>query len=161
MARFGAMTLLDSGCMACDIVAGRRHPPGGAIYRDAHWMVDHQCQPVEMPGYLIVKPTRHVEGLGELTPEEAASLGPVLRATCLALSRVIQPERTYAISMGEAVRHVHFLIIPRTAAMTARGLGAVEEVWSGKWATTDQDAEAVATRVREEMQRIMEAGAPS
>lgn len=149
------MTRLIEGCMACDILAGRLRPPGGAIYEDAYWLVDHQCQPVEMAGYLIVKPKRHVEHLADLTPEEAASLGPILRATCLALGRVVHPAKTYAISMGEAVAHIHFLIIPRTTAMTVRGLAVVEEVWSGKWATTDQEAEEVATNVRTEMQQIL------
>ena len=57
--------------------------------------------------------------------------------------------------MGEAVTHVHFLIIPRMQAMAARGLAMVEEVCSGKWATTEQEAKAAAAKVRQEMRNVL------
>ena len=41
---------------------------------------------------MIIKLKRHCEHLAELTPEEAASLGPVLQSTCAALTKVLQPD---------------------------------------------------------------------
>lgn len=69
------------------------------------------------PGELIIKTRRHCESLAELTPAEAAALGPVLRAGVGALERVVVAERIYAVSFNERIRHVHFLLLPRTAAM--------------------------------------------
>jgi diadenosine tetraphosphate (Ap4A) HIT family hydrolase len=66
--------------MACEVLAGRQKAPGGVIYEDAHWMFDHAVSPVPLRAFLILKPKRHCEQLGELTTEEAAALGPLLRA---------------------------------------------------------------------------------
>jgi len=66
---------------------------------------------------LIVKTRRHCESLSKLTREEADSLGPVLRSATDVLERVIVADRIYAVSFNERLRHVHFLLLPRTAAM--------------------------------------------
>ncbi|MFL5474705.1 MAG: HIT family protein, partial [Gemmatimonadales bacterium] len=57
------------------------------------------------------------ESLAELTEEEAGALGPVLHTAVRALERVVAAERIYAVSFNERIRHVHFLLLPRTVAM--------------------------------------------
>jgi diadenosine tetraphosphate (Ap4A) HIT family hydrolase len=104
-------------CSACAEVAGEVSAPGKVILDDGLWFVSHHTGPYTDPGELIVKTRRHCESLAELTPAEAAALGPLLRAAVAALERVIVAERIYAVSFNERVRHVHFLLLPRTAAM--------------------------------------------
>jgi diadenosine tetraphosphate (Ap4A) HIT family hydrolase len=67
----------------------------------------------------MVKLRRHAESLAELTPAEAAALGPVLRSAVAAVERVVRPERVYVASYGERVRHVHFFLLPRTTSLPA------------------------------------------
>ena len=83
----------------------------------ASGIVSHHTGPFTDPGELIVKTRRHCESLAELTPAEADALGPLLRAGVGALERVVVAERIYAVSFNERIRHVHFLLLPRTAAM--------------------------------------------
>ena len=104
-------------CSACAEVAGDVSAPGGAIVDDGLWYVSHHTGPYTDPGELIVKTRRHCESLAELTREEAAALGPLLRAAVGALERAVVSERIYAVSFNERIRHVHFLLLPRTAAM--------------------------------------------
>lgn len=104
-------------CSACAEVAGELSAPGGVIVDDGLWYISHHTGPYTDPGELIVKTRRHCESLAELTPEEALALGPLLRASVRALERVIAAERIYAVSFNERLRHVHFLLLPRTAAM--------------------------------------------
>ena len=106
-----------SRCRACAEVAGEVPAPGGAIVDDGLWYVSHHTGPFTDPGELIVKTRRHCESLAELTPAEAEALGPVLRAGVRALERVVVAERIYAVSFNERLRHVHFLLLPRTANM--------------------------------------------
>jgi diadenosine tetraphosphate (Ap4A) HIT family hydrolase len=98
-------------------VAGEISAPGGIILDTGLWFISHHTGPFTDPGELIVKTRRHCESLAELTHEEADSLGPVLRSAVLALERVVVAERIYTMSFNERLRHVHFLLLPRTAAM--------------------------------------------
>jgi diadenosine tetraphosphate (Ap4A) HIT family hydrolase len=104
-------------CSACDEIAGAVSAPGGVIHSDGLWFVSHHTGPYTDPGELIVKTHRHCESLAELTGEEADALGPVLHAAVGALEQVVAAERIYAVSFNERIRHVHFLLLPRTAAM--------------------------------------------
>ena len=106
-----------SRCSACAEMAGDVPAPGGVIVDDGLWYVSHHTGPFTDPGELIVKTRRHCESLAELTPAEADALGPVLRAGVRALERVVVAERIYAVSFNERIRHVHFLLLPRTADM--------------------------------------------
>jgi diadenosine tetraphosphate (Ap4A) HIT family hydrolase len=105
------------GCRACAEIAGELPSPGDVIVDDGLWFVSHHTGPYTDPGELIVKTRRHCESLSELTAEEAAALGPLLRAAVAALERVTQAERIYTVSFNERLRHLHFLLLPRTAAM--------------------------------------------
>lgn len=104
-------------CTACAEVAGESSAPGGVVFDNGVWYVSHHTGPFTDPGELIVKTHRHCESLAELTREEAASLGPVLHSAVQALQTVVPAERIYAVSFNERLRHVHFLLLPRTAAM--------------------------------------------
>ncbi len=104
-------------CSACGEIAGQDAAPGGVIYSDGLWFVSHHTGPYTDPGELIVKTHRHCESLAELTGDEAEALGPVLHAAVRALEQVVAAERIYAVSFNERIRHVHFLLLPRTAAM--------------------------------------------
>ena len=104
-------------CRACLEIAGSVQAPGGLIYDDGLWFVSHHTGAYTDPGELIVKTRRHCESLSELTPGEAQALGPILRSAISTLEQVVRPDRVYAVSFNERLRHVHFLLLPRTAAM--------------------------------------------
>lgn len=104
-------------CSACAEIQGRITAPGGVIFDDGLWFVSHHTGRFTDPGELIVKPRRHCESLAELSREEAAALGPVLRAAVRAIEREIPAERIYAVSFNERIRHLHFLLLPRTREM--------------------------------------------
>jgi diadenosine tetraphosphate (Ap4A) HIT family hydrolase len=66
-------------------------------------------------GWLVLVPRRHVERLDELTPEEAARLGPLLAELTRAVCTVTGCTKTYVASFGEqeGFAHVHFHVVPR------------------------------------------------
>jgi diadenosine tetraphosphate (Ap4A) HIT family hydrolase len=67
----------------------------------------------------MVKCRRHAESVAQLSPPEAAALGPVLHAAVAAVERVVRPERVYVASYGERQRHLHFFLLPRTSNLPA------------------------------------------
>ena len=104
-------------CPICDEVAARIVAPGGPIYDDGLWLVSHHTGAWTDPGEVLVKLRRHVESLAQVTPDEAAALGPILRAGVEAVERSVAPERTYVMSFNERLRHLHFYILPRTRSL--------------------------------------------
>jgi diadenosine tetraphosphate (Ap4A) HIT family hydrolase len=104
-------------CSACAEIGGEMTAPGGIISDDGLWFVSHHSGRFTDPGELIVKTRRHCESLGELSESEARALGPILSTAVAALERVVVAERIYVMSFNERVRHIHFLLLPRTAAM--------------------------------------------
>lgn len=104
------------GCLACDLTAERRPLPGGMIWQSAHWRVEHCVGPLGV-GTLLLKPLRHVEAIAELTVDEAAELGLVLRRTSDVVSQLCDPEQVYACLWSHAGRrpgHIHFVVQPAT-----------------------------------------------
>ena len=89
------------------------------IHIDDAWRLTHAFD-ASLPGWLILVPQRHVEGLHELTSEEAEGLGRLLRAASVALIDATGCERTYVILFAEAEGffHLHFHIVPRHSELT-------------------------------------------
>lgn len=106
-------------CFACwNTAQGDALPPRERVFLDEHWRVAHSYN-VALPGWLVVLPIRHIESIAELTPEEAAGLGGLLRALSLALIEVTGAVKTYVMQFGEAEghRHLHFHVVPRLRDM--------------------------------------------
>jgi diadenosine tetraphosphate (Ap4A) HIT family hydrolase len=152
---------LGMACSACAEITGARSAPGGIIADDGLWFVSHHTGPHTDPGELIVKTRRHCESLSELTPEEAGALGPLLRACVAALTHAVVSERIYAVSFNERVRHVHFLLLPRTADMPKghvisdvyrRARALLRKVGVARNPTAEERG-AVAVRIRQELER--------
>jgi diadenosine tetraphosphate (Ap4A) HIT family hydrolase len=64
---------------------------------------------------MVIVCRRHVTSMGELTDEEAASLGPLLRATSRAPERAFAVRKAYVALFAEAedFEHLHIHVLPR------------------------------------------------
>ena len=110
------------GCLGCDLLAGRRHLPGGIVHQTSSWAVNHVLGPMNL-GTLVVSPRSHVVAVGDLGDGATAELGPVLRDTARVVEELCRPEQTYVClwSHGPGARkHLHFVVQPVTAAVVAR-----------------------------------------
>ena len=75
----------------------------------------------------------YVIALDELTAEEAADLGPLLRALTAAMRAVLGCSKTYAALFAEAegFEHVHIYVVPRSPDLDR---DCAAHVCSGTWA---------------------------
>ncbi len=113
----------SKSCLACELVEGKRTAPGGIIFENGNWQVDHVNHPILLKGMLIVRLKRHCEVFGDITSSEAVSLGEILQRASAALQSVVQPERVYICLFGESLRHVHFFMIPSMDGMPRSSWG--------------------------------------
>ncbi|HEX8102515.1 MAG TPA: HIT family protein [Solirubrobacteraceae bacterium] len=111
---------MSGECFICTKHGALSVVPGGAILADEHAIVTHLplvtptlCSPSVYLGHLFVEPRRHVPGLADLTPEEAASFGRLASAASRALRRSEGAEHVYAAVIGHGVDHLHLHLIPR------------------------------------------------
>ena len=137
-------------CLSCEIISGSVNTPGGIIYQDEVWMLTHSTSPNGAPlkGMLILQPKRHCTHLADLQPEEVRNLGPFLQKTCKAVSDILHPEKTYACSFGEGVKHIHFMIIPRMQGMPIGAELLKQVLEEHKWECSFEEAADVANKAR-------------
>ena len=64
-------------------------------------------------GYLVVEPKRHVAGLGDLTDDEASSMGRLVNRCARALKDVAGADHVYSFVFGHGVPHLHVVLAPR------------------------------------------------
>lgn len=110
---------MAEGCYPC---AREREfpdlPARELIAHDEYWRVAHATG-VDMPGWLVLVPRRHVMEVAELTDGEADGLGTWQAALARALRDELGTEKTYVASFGEAAGfHLHFHIIARPVVLS-------------------------------------------
>ena len=97
-------------------------PPGGYIYEDEHWMVCHAPAELGPLGTLFIESKRHFLDFAEMTDEESASLGNVMRKIYQALKAHTNAERIYQVTLIDGVPHFHSWLVPRRKDDIERGM---------------------------------------
>jgi len=135
-------------CFICRKHKGQEAaPPGGYIYEDEHWKVCHAPGKLGPLGTLFIESKRHFLDYAEMTDEESASLGNVMKKMYHALRLNTVAERIYQLSTMEGQPHFHSWIVPRGKAVTERGLKFLARDDS----CSEEDAIELAKRLRETM----------
>lgn len=144
----------DQSCLICAKYAGEAvpawagfaDPPGGHLVDDGIWRVGHGPTPYWPAGTLLIESQRHFLDYADFTPEEAATLGPLIRQFTAPLKEATGAQRIHVFSSMEGTEHFHLWMVPRTG-----------DVQSGRTYLADPGyctapaAEAVIDRVRKIM----------
>jgi len=126
---------------------GEATPPGGYIYEDEHWMVCHASVKLGPLGTLFIESKRHFLDYAEMTEEESASLGNVMKKIYSALRMHTDAERIYQVTLMEGVPHFHSWLVPRRKDDVERGMKFLARDDSCK----EEDAIKLANKLREAM----------
>jgi diadenosine tetraphosphate (Ap4A) HIT family hydrolase len=94
------------GCHICDAVgASDRH-----LYSDATWCA---FSPADVPGWVMLATREHVRGMWDLSPEQADTLGQLIRAVGGAVVEATGAHRAHLVYLGESALHFHLMFLPR------------------------------------------------
>ena len=98
-------------------------------------------------GTLFIESKRHFLDYAEMTDEESASLGNVMRKIYYALKLHTEAERIYQVTLIDGVPHFHSWLVPHRKEDIEKGM---------KFLTRDdpcseEDARMLASKLREEM----------
>jgi diadenosine tetraphosphate (Ap4A) HIT family hydrolase len=101
------------GCSECDLVRAGRTPLGAPVLRRGPFVVHARPEPIPVPGWLFVAPSRHVEQIDELDPGERAALGPLLGEVAAALRAETPCAKVYVSVFAEVLHHFHVHVVAR------------------------------------------------
>lgn len=135
-------------CLICRKHNGQEAtPPGGYIYEDEHWMVCHAPGKMGPLGQLFIESKRHFLDYAEMSDEESASLGTVMRKIYHALKLHTGAERVYQVTLMEGVPHFHSWLVPHRKDDPEKGMKFLvrDDVCD------EEDAVTLANKLREEM----------
>lgn len=89
------------------------------VFNNTHWTVTHR-RDARYDGYLIISSEETASGLGGLSHEALASLGPVMKAVELLLTRAYAPYKVVFYKLGFSPGfNVHFHVAPVSEALLA------------------------------------------
>lgn len=135
-------------CFICRKHKGQEAaPPGGYFYEDEHWMVCHAPGKLGPLGTLFIESKRHFLDYAEMTEEESASLGKVMRKIYDVLRSQTNAERIYQVTLMDGVPHFHSWLVPRRKEDAERGMKFLAKDDS----CSDEDASALADKLRMSM----------
>ena len=106
-----------AGCILC-LIAG--HDPGVenlSIYEDDLYTISLNLYPYN-PGHCLIFPNRHVEDIRDLSCEEEAEYGRILKMLLDALTSTHSPTGfniglNMGLDAGASINHLHYHVIPR------------------------------------------------
>ncbi len=101
---------MSTGCLFCNIVA--RTTPASIVLEDEHVLAFRDLRPVA-PSHALVVPKKHITGINDATPEDAALLGQVLLGARTVAEQLGVGASGYRLVLnqgpdgGQSVFHVH------------------------------------------------------
>lgn len=135
-------------CFICRKHNGKEAtPPGEYIYEDEHWMVCHAPWKLGPLGTLFIESKRHFLDYEEMTDDESASLGNVMRKIYQTLRIHTGAERVYQVTLIEGAPHFHSWLVPHRKDDSERGMKFLARDDS----CSEEDAIALANKLRETM----------
>jgi len=99
----------DSGCVFCQIVAGRA--PASVVYEDERVLAFMDIRPVNA-GQLAVIPREHVEHFCDLADDLACHILVQAQRLSRNLRERLGPERVGLVVSGYGVAHAHLVVVP-------------------------------------------------
>ena len=133
-------------CFICRKHKGQEAtPPGGYIYADEHWMICHAPVKLGPLGTLFIESRRHFLDYAEMTDEESASLGGVMRKIYEALKTHTKAERIYQVTLMDGVPHFHSWLVSHRRDDPDKGMKFLTRDDSCR----EEDAIELANKLRE------------
>ena len=103
-----------TGCLFCRIVAGEI--PASLVYQDDRIVAFKDINP-QAPGHVLVIPRRHIATLNDLSPDDDATVGELVRRAAAIASELGFAERGYRTvfncnaEAGQTVFHIHLHLL--------------------------------------------------
>ena len=106
------------GCLFCELQREKNDDEVGILFRGEHWFVILNAFPYTN-GHIMIVARRHIEGFGEVSPEEGAELVTLISRAEKALDGAYRPDGiNIGVNRGACAGagiagHLHVHLVPR------------------------------------------------
>jgi diadenosine tetraphosphate (Ap4A) HIT family hydrolase len=98
---------------------GSTTPPGGYLVQDGLFRVSHGPTPYWPAGTLLIESYRHFLDWSDLTDDEVAAIGPLIRRLVGPVRTATGAPRVHVFSCMEGTEHFHTWLVPRTGEVSS------------------------------------------
>jgi histidine triad (HIT) family protein len=130
-------------CLFCQIAAGKL--PAQVVLESNEVIAFLDKSPVQL-GHVLLIPKAHVPTFADLPPEQTGTFFQIGQRLSVAVEAAMEAEGTFVAmnnKVSQSVPHLHLHIVPRK-----KGDGLKGFFWPRKKYASDEDAAAVAARIR-------------
>lgn len=113
--------------MDCKICSKHLNKDKFFILETSYFEIWHGVLDSHILGYIYLEPKRHVENWVEFTQDELVELPFLIQKIEGLLKKLVNADRVYTVTISEAVRHLHFHLIPRIEDSNLKGLNLIEQ----------------------------------
>lgn len=99
-------------CSICNLIQTQDQHSSPIVYSNQE-VVIWQNMEVNLPGYFIIAPIRHVTEYTQLNTAEAANLFQITQKTLALLQQKYNARKIYQCCFSELTPHIHFHLFPR------------------------------------------------
>lgn len=111
------------------------------LFQNENWIIIHGPIEANILGYFYLEPRRHVENWSDLKDEELQEAGLLIKKVEMTVRKLLPVERLYAVTISEAVRHLHIHLIPRMIEAETKGLSLISQATAPTGNETDLSSE--------------------
>jgi diadenosine tetraphosphate (Ap4A) HIT family hydrolase len=129
--------------------------PGGYIVEREHFLAEHAPLQESSAGTVILEARRHLLDFGDMTPAELSEVGLILNKLIPAIKAANDVQRVYYLAVMERAPHFHLWLVPKKDEGELRGAAYLTQ--QPPLTTSYSEAEAMADKIREQFNRIMDA----
>ncbi|MGG0518671.1 HIT domain-containing protein [Priestia aryabhattai] len=120
-----------SDCLICN------SEESNFFFNTKYFQVKHGLVASQILGYLILSPKRHLEAWSDMSEEELVEFPNLIKTLESLLIKHVNAERVYTVTISEAVRHLHFHLIPRSNTEEVKGIDLIQQATQQKVQTNN------------------------
>lgn len=134
------------GCFLCDLV--EKEDLNNLIIENRH--AKAIVEDYFREGHCTIFPKKHKKSISEIDINEYNSIFELVIKVSQALEKKYDCEKTYLLSIGDKVEHIHFHLIPKHKDKCPMGIYCFEKLHEveGKRKTSDSELNALANEIK-------------
>lgn len=138
--------MTTNDCLICQKQENLSAYTGEVIAQRDGWVLTHFPYGLgenAIRGHLVLETRRHIQDFTDLTDDEAAALGGLIKLGSRAIKTILQAEHVYAFRINDKVAHLHVHLVPRYPGTPKEHWGLKITAWPDRPTVTLPEIQSI------------------